>query len=98
MKTITLSIFQKQLKLSLDKVRNNGKPLIVDCGNDGDIVIISKTEYDHMEDFSIGLRNLLIRIKNLSLKTKTNNSHASAFSATFLRRYLPGALPFLERY
>ena len=50
MKIITLSIFQKHLKSSLDKVRNNHKSLIVNCSNDEDIVIIPKAEYDLMEE------------------------------------------------
>ncbi|WP_290303184.1 type II toxin-antitoxin system Phd/YefM family antitoxin [Mucilaginibacter flavus] len=42
--------FRQQIKVSLDKVRRSHKPLVVDCGNDGDIVIISKAEYDNMQE------------------------------------------------
>ncbi|WP_184543882.1 type II toxin-antitoxin system Phd/YefM family antitoxin [Mucilaginibacter sp. FT3.2] len=50
MEKVSYSAFRQRLKPSLDRVRNNHEPLMVDCGNDENIVIISKEEYDNMEE------------------------------------------------
>ncbi|WDF78463.1 hypothetical protein PQ469_00395 [Mucilaginibacter sp. KACC 22773] len=66
MKPIALLIFQKQLKSSLDKVRKNHKPLVVDCVEEGDIVVISKTEYDNMQETFLQFKSVSGSSQNIN--------------------------------
>lgn len=50
MEAIAYKLFQEQLKSSFDRVRNDHKPLLITCGSDEDIIIISRVEYDNMEE------------------------------------------------
>jgi antitoxin YefM len=50
MEAIAYKLFQEQLKSSFDRVRNDHKSLMIACDNDEDIIIISKAEYDKMEE------------------------------------------------
>jgi antitoxin YefM len=42
--------FRQQLKSYLDKVRNDHEPLVVTGANAEDVVVISKTDYESMEE------------------------------------------------
>jgi antitoxin YefM len=66
MEVTSFTNFRQQLKSSLDKVRNNHKPLVVDCGNDGDIVIISKAEYDNMQETFLGFKSVIGPDQNIN--------------------------------
>jgi antitoxin YefM len=50
MEITTYTTFRQQLKSFLDKVRNDHKPLIVTSANAEDIVVISKADYESMEE------------------------------------------------
>ncbi|WPU99257.1 type II toxin-antitoxin system prevent-host-death family antitoxin [Mucilaginibacter sp. cycad4] len=50
MEITTYTAFKQQLKSFLDKVRNDHKPLIVTSANAEDIVVISKADYESMEE------------------------------------------------
>ncbi|NVM64555.1 antitoxin YefM [Mucilaginibacter sp. SG538B] len=50
MEITTYTAFRQQLKSFLDKVRNDHKPLIVTSANAEDIVVISKADYESMEE------------------------------------------------
>lgn len=45
----TYSDFRQQLKFYLDKVRNNHTPLVVKTANAEDVVVLSKADYESME-------------------------------------------------
>jgi len=46
----TYSDFRQQLKFYLDKVRNNHTPVILKTANAEDVVVISKADYESMEE------------------------------------------------
>ncbi len=46
----TYTSFRQQLKSYLDKVRNNHTPLFVTSANGEDVVVISKSDYESMEE------------------------------------------------
>ncbi|HEY9196901.1 MAG TPA: type II toxin-antitoxin system prevent-host-death family antitoxin [Mucilaginibacter sp.] len=50
MEVTTYTNFRQQLKSYLDKVRNGHKPLIITSANAEDVVVISKADYDSMEE------------------------------------------------
>jgi antitoxin YefM len=50
METTTYTNFRQQLKLYLDKVRTNHTPLIVSRANGEDVVVLSKADYESMEE------------------------------------------------
>lgn len=50
MEAITIKLFKKNIKSYFDKVCADRKPLVVTDISHGDIVILSKAEYDSMEE------------------------------------------------
>ena len=50
MQTTTYTSFRQQLKSYLDKVRNNHIPLYVTSASGEDVVVISKSDYESMEE------------------------------------------------
>jgi antitoxin YefM len=50
MEITTYTAFRQQLKSFLDKVRNDHKPLVVTSANGEDVVVISKADYESMEE------------------------------------------------
>jgi len=50
MQTTTYTAFRQQLKSYLDKVRNNHTPLYVTSANGEDVVVLSKSDYESMEE------------------------------------------------
>jgi antitoxin YefM len=46
----TYSDFRQQLKFYLDKVRDNHTPLVVKTANAEDVVVLSKADYESMEE------------------------------------------------
>ncbi len=50
MQVTTYTSFRQQLKFYLDKVRNNHTPLFVTSANGEDVVVLSKSDYDSMEE------------------------------------------------
>lgn len=46
----TYSDFRQQLRSWLDKVRNDHTPLFVTTANGEDVVVISKSDYESMEE------------------------------------------------
>lgn len=50
MEVTTYTTFRQQLKYFLDKVRNDHKPLVVTSINAEDVVVISKADYESMEE------------------------------------------------
>jgi antitoxin YefM len=50
MEVTTYTAFRQQLKSFLDKVRNDHKPLVVTSANAEDVVVISKADYESMEE------------------------------------------------
>ena len=46
----TYTSFRQQLKSYLDKVRNNHTPLVVTSAGSDDVVVISKADYESMEE------------------------------------------------
>jgi antitoxin YefM len=46
----TYTSFRQQLKSYLDKVRNNHTPLFVTSASGEDVVILSKSDYESMEE------------------------------------------------
>jgi antitoxin YefM len=50
MEVTTYTSFRQQLKAYLDKVRFNHTPLIVTSANGDDVVVISKSDYESMEE------------------------------------------------
>ena len=50
MEVTTYTAFRQQLKSFLDKVRNDHKPLVVTSVNAEDVVVISKADYESMEE------------------------------------------------
>lgn len=50
MQTATYTDFRQRLKSYLDKVRNNHSPLIVTSANGEDVVVLSKADYESMEE------------------------------------------------
>jgi antitoxin YefM len=50
MQITTYTAFRQQLKSYLDKVRSSHSPLYVTSANGEDIVVISKSDYESMEE------------------------------------------------
>jgi antitoxin YefM len=50
MQITTYSAFRQQLKSYLDKVRDSHSPLYVTSANGEDVVVISKSDYESMEE------------------------------------------------
>ena|SRR5947209_5726729 len=50
MQITTYTSFRQQLKSYLEKVRNNHTPLIVTSSKGEDVVVLSKSDYDSMEE------------------------------------------------
>ena len=50
MQITTYTSFRQQLKSYLDKVRNNHTPLYVTSANGEDVVVLSKADYESMEE------------------------------------------------
>jgi antitoxin YefM len=50
MQVTTYTNFRQQLKSYLDKVRNNHTPLYVTSANGDDVVVLSKADYESMEE------------------------------------------------
>ncbi|MDB5288381.1 MAG: yefM [Mucilaginibacter sp.] len=50
MQVTTYTNFRLQLKSYLDKVRNNHTPLFVTSANGEDVVVLSKSDYESMEE------------------------------------------------
>ena len=50
MEITTYTSFRKQLKSYLDKVKINHTPLFVTRANGDDVVVLSKSDYDSMEE------------------------------------------------
>ncbi|WP_183565889.1 type II toxin-antitoxin system Phd/YefM family antitoxin [Mucilaginibacter sp. SP1R1] len=50
MEITTYTAFRQQLKSFLDKVRNDHKPLLVTSTTGDDVVVISKADYESMEE------------------------------------------------
>ena len=50
MQVTTYTNFRQRLKSYLDKVRNNHTPLFVTSANGEDVVVLSKSDYDSMEE------------------------------------------------
>jgi antitoxin YefM len=50
MQVTTYTTFRQQLKSFLDKVRNNHIPLYVTSANGEDVVVLSKSDYESMEE------------------------------------------------
>ncbi|MES2427007.1 MAG: type II toxin-antitoxin system prevent-host-death family antitoxin [Bacteroidota bacterium] len=46
----TYTSFRQQLKSYLDKVRNNHAPLFVTSANGEDVVVLSRSDYESMEE------------------------------------------------
>jgi antitoxin YefM len=46
----TYTNFRQQLKSYLDKVRNSHSPLFVTSANGEDVVVLSKSDYESMEE------------------------------------------------
>jgi antitoxin YefM len=46
----TYTNFRQQLKTYLDKVRNSHSPLFVTSANGEDVVVLSKSDYESMEE------------------------------------------------
>jgi len=57
METTTYTSFRKQLKSYLDKVKINHAPLFVTRANGDDVVVLSKADYDSMEETFYLLRS-----------------------------------------
>ncbi|PJJ80530.1 type II toxin-antitoxin system Phd/YefM family antitoxin [Mucilaginibacter auburnensis] len=53
----TYSDFRQQLKSWLDKVRNNHTPLFVTNAKGEDVVVLSKSDYESMEETFYLLKN-----------------------------------------
>ncbi len=50
MQITTYTNFRQQLKSYLDKVRNSHSPLYVTSANGEDVVVLSKSDYESMEE------------------------------------------------
>jgi antitoxin YefM len=50
MEVTTYTSFRQQLKSYLDKVRKNHTPLFVTSANGEDVVVLSKSDYESMEE------------------------------------------------
>ena len=50
MQITTYTNFRQRLKSYLDSVRNNHTPLIVTSANSEDVVVLSKSDYESMEE------------------------------------------------
>jgi len=50
MQVTTYTNFRQKLKLYLDNVRNNHAPLYVTSANGEDVVVLSKSDYESMEE------------------------------------------------
>ena len=50
MQITTYTAFRQQLKSYLDKVRNSHSPLYVTSANGEDVVVLSKSDYESMEE------------------------------------------------
>ncbi|BAU52080.1 type II toxin-antitoxin system Phd/YefM family antitoxin [Mucilaginibacter gotjawali] len=50
MQVTTYTSFRQKLKSYLDKVRNNHTPLYVTSANGEDVVVLSKSDYESMEE------------------------------------------------
>ncbi len=50
MEVTSYTNFRQQLKSYLDKVRNDHKPLVVTSANAEDVVVMSKADFESMEE------------------------------------------------
>jgi len=50
MQITTYTNFRRRLKFYLDTVRNNHAPLVVTSTNSDDVVVMSKADYESMEE------------------------------------------------
>lgn len=50
MQVTTFTSFRQQLKFYLDKVRDNHTPLFVTSAKGEDVVVLSKSDYESMEE------------------------------------------------
>jgi antitoxin YefM len=50
MQVTTYTAFRQKLKSYLDKVRTNHTPLYVTSANNEDVVVLSKSDYESMEE------------------------------------------------
>jgi antitoxin YefM len=50
MQITTYTDFRQRLKSYLDKVRNNHTPLVITSANAEDVVVLSKSDYESMEE------------------------------------------------
>jgi antitoxin YefM len=50
METTTYTKFKQHLKSFLDKVITNDSPLLVTCPNNMDVVVMSRTDYNSMQE------------------------------------------------
>ena len=57
MEITTYTSFRKQLKSYLDKVKINNTPLFVTRANGDDVVVLSKSDYESMEETFYLLKN-----------------------------------------
>lgn len=57
MQVASYTAFRQQLKSYLDKVRNNHTPLIVTSAGSEDVVVLSKSDYESMEETFYLLKN-----------------------------------------
>jgi antitoxin YefM len=56
MEITTYTSFRKQLKSYLDKVKTNHTPLFVTRANGDDVVVLSKADYESMEETFTSLK------------------------------------------
>jgi len=57
MQVATYTDFRQKLKSYLDKVRNNHTPLFVTSANGEDVVVLSKADYESMEETFYLIKN-----------------------------------------
>jgi antitoxin YefM len=50
MERITLSVFKRKLPEVLDRVNHSGKPVLISCGDKNEVVLMSKSEYNSMQE------------------------------------------------
>lgn len=57
MQTTTYTSFRRRLKSYLDSVRTSHRPLCVSFANDADVVVLSRSDYESMEETFYLLKN-----------------------------------------
>jgi antitoxin YefM len=57
MQVASYTAFRQQLKSYLDKVRNNHTPLVITSAGSEDVVVLSKSDYESMEETFYLLKN-----------------------------------------